>query len=102
MRSCQEGWWKKKCEQSSNFTCAKKSRRLSTLSFAHFCKPECYWSVSRGAAGIASAVNDVNAARKQLEESQGRNKMMESIALGKGLYLKPYKDDLGLQIDSEV
>ena len=28
--------------------------------------------------------------------------MMECIALEKGLYLKPYKDGLGLQIDSEV
>ena len=47
LQSCQEGWWKKKCEQASNFTCTKKSWRLSTLSFAYFCRPECYWSISR-------------------------------------------------------
>ena len=55
-----------------------------------------------GAAGIATAANDANAAKKQLEEGQRHNQMMESIALGKDLYLKPYKDGLGLQIDSEV
>ena len=54
------------------------------------------------AAGIAKAINDANAAKKQLEESQRHNQMMESTASGKGLYLKPYKDGLGLQIDSEV
>ena len=54
------------------------------------------------ASGIVKAVSDANAARKQLEESKLNNQMMESIAVGKGLYLKPYKDGLGLQIDSEV
>jgi hypothetical protein len=53
-----------------------------------------------GAAGIAKAVNDSKAATQKLQESQRHNKMMEAIALGnkKGsaLYLKPYKNGLGL------
>ena len=57
-------------------------------------------ALAGGAAGIAKAVNDANAAKKQLEESQRYNQMMLSIAFGKGL--KPYKDGLGLQIDFEV
>lgn len=48
-------------------------------------------ALSGGAAGIAKAVNDTRAAKKQLEESQRHNKTMEAIALGKGLHLKPYK-----------
>lgn len=54
-----------------------------------------------GAAGIAKAVNDANASKKQIEEAQRHNKVMESLAKGKGLhfkskkgkgmYLKPFK-----------
>lgn len=53
-------------------------------------------ALSGGAAGIAKAVQDANAAKSQLEESQRHNKTMEAIAMGKGLYLKPYKTVLGL------
>lgn len=42
-----------------------------------------------GAAGIAKAVNDAKAAKKQLEETQRHNKAMETLATGKGLYFKP-------------
>lgn len=50
-----------------------------------------------GAAGIARAVNKAKEARRQLEESQRHNKVMEAMALkGKGLYLKPYRKGLGL------
>ncbi|KAJ8932432.1 hypothetical protein NQ318_014381 [Aromia moschata] len=35
-------------------------------------------------------------AKEQLEESQRHNKRMESIAMGKGLYMRPYKTGLGL------
>lgn len=52
--------------------------------------------LSSGAATIASAVNKARAAKQQLEESQRHNKTMEAIAMGKGLYLKPYKTGLGL------
>lgn len=53
-------------------------------------------SLAGGAAGIAKAVNDYKASKQQLHESERHNKMMESIALGKGLYIKPYKKGSGL------
>lgn len=53
-------------------------------------------ALSGGAAGIAKAVNDIKGAREQLKESQRHNKTMEAIALGKGLYLRPYKQGLGI------
>src|SRR5436190_7899117 len=52
-----------------------------------------------GAAGIAKAVNDAKAAREYLKEAQRHNKMMEAIAIGKGLYLKPYWKKLGLYLN---
>ena len=51
-------------------------------------------SLAGGAAGITKAVNSANATKKQLLENIRHNKIMEAIALGKGLYLKPYKLDL--------
>lgn len=53
-------------------------------------------SLAGGAAGIAKAVHDYKSAQKGLQESERHNKMMESIALGKGLYVKPYKKGNGL------
>lgn len=53
-------------------------------------------SLAGGAAGIAKAVGDYKAAKSNLAESQRHNKMMESIALGKGLHIKPYKNGNGL------
>lgn len=61
-------------------------------------------ALAGGAAGITKAVNQSKVARKNLEESQRHNKMMESIALGKsgdGLYLKQYKQGLGLYMKSK-
>lgn len=57
--------------------------------------------LSGGAASIAKAVNDVKAAKKQLEEAKRHNQTMEAIALGRkgsGLYLKPYRSGLGLYL----
>jgi hypothetical protein len=56
-------------------------------------------ALSGGVGGIAKAINSAKAARKQLEESQRHNKTMEAIAMGKGLFLKPYKKGLGLFLD---
>jgi hypothetical protein len=53
-------------------------------------------SLAGGAAGIAKAVNDYKANKKSLQETERHNRMMESIALGKGLYIKPYKNGSGL------
>ena len=41
-------------------------------------------------------MNDYRSAKEQLKESERHNKMMESIAVGKGLYLAPYKTGSGL------
>lgn len=53
-------------------------------------------SISSGAAAIAKAVNAAKNAKLQLEEATRHNKNMEAIAMGKGLYLKPYKKGFGL------
>lgn len=53
-------------------------------------------ALAGGTAGIVKAVNNSRAAREQLKESQRHNEKMEAIALGKGLYLKPYRTGLGL------
>lgn len=55
-------------------------------------------ALSGGAAGIAKAINDAKSAREQLKESERHNRSMEAIAMGKGLYLKPYKKGLGLYL----
>lgn len=49
-----------------------------------------------GAAGIAKAVNDAKAAKQKLEESKRHNAAMEEIAMGKGLYMRPYKQGFGI------
>lgn len=53
-------------------------------------------SLATGGAAITKAVNATKDAKKQLEEAIRHNKEMESIAVGKGLYLKPYKTGYGL------
>lgn len=55
-------------------------------------------ALSGGAAAIAKAVNQAKEAKNQLSESERHNKTMEAIAMGKGLYLKPYKRGLGLYL----
>lgn len=55
-------------------------------------------ALAGGAAGIAKAINQSKAAKNALEESKRHNQTMEAIALGKGLYLKPYKKGLGLHL----
>lgn len=57
-------------------------------------------SLAGGVGGIAKAVNDYKSAQKNLAESERHNKTMESIALGKGLYIKPYKKGKGLCVKS--
>lgn len=53
-------------------------------------------ALSGGAAGIAKAVDEAFNAKKDLEEKKRHNTKMESIAMGNGLHLKPYKKGLGL------
>lgn len=53
-------------------------------------------AVAGGAAGVAKTINDYKSAQQNLRESERHNKTMEAIALGKGLYMKPYKKGNGL------
>lgn len=55
-------------------------------------------ALTGGAAKIAKVVNEAKNAREQLVENQRHNKTMESIAMGKGLYLKPYNKGFGLHL----
>ena len=55
-------------------------------------------AVAGDAASIAKTMNEVSTAKKQLEENKRHNIKMEEIALGKGLFLKPYKTGAGLRI----
>lgn len=53
-----------------------------------------------GAAGVVKAINDSNAAKKQLEENKRHNLAMEALKLkrGNGLFLQPYKKGFGLYL----
>ena len=55
-------------------------------------------SLAGGASGIAKAVNQFKSVKEQLKESERHNKMMESIAIGKGIFLAPYKSGSGLYL----
>lgn len=59
-------------------------------------------ALAGGAAGIAKAVRDSHAAASQLKESQRHNMAMENIAVGKGLYLRPYRKGLGLYLNKNT
>lgn len=55
-------------------------------------------ALAGGAAGVAKAVVAANEAKNQLKELKRHNMTMEAVALGKGLFLKPYKTGLGLYL----
>lgn len=55
-------------------------------------------ALAGGAAGISKAVIAANEAKNQLKETKRHNGTMEAIAMGKGLFLKPYKTGLGLYL----
>lgn len=56
--------------------------------------------ITSGGAAVVKAINSVKDAKQQLDESIRHNKKMESIAMGKGLYLKPYKKGYGLFVNN--
>ena len=60
-------------------------------------------SLIGGAAGITKALREWKVAKSKLEEAQRHNKAMEEIKLktGRGLYLKPYRQGLGLYLQSK-
>lgn len=57
-------------------------------------------ALAGGAAGIAKTVNDYKSAQQNLRETERHNRTMEGLAVGKGLYIKPYKNGKGLFIKS--
>lgn len=56
-------------------------------------------TLATGGSAIAKAVISTKNAKKQLEESVRHNKAMESVAMGKGLFLKPYKRGYGIFVN---
>lgn len=55
-------------------------------------------AVTNGAVGIAKALHETKSAKQQLDEAIRHNKMMESVAMGRGLYLRPYKTGSGTKL----
>ena len=55
-------------------------------------------ALTNGVSGVAKALNDAKTAKNQLDEATRHNKMMESIAIGKGLYLRHYKTGAGIKL----
>lgn len=55
-------------------------------------------SIGGGAAGIVKAVNEAKDAKQKLEEDKRHNLAMEQVAVGKGLYIRPYKKGMGLYL----
>lgn len=57
-------------------------------------------ALTNGVAGIAKAINDTKSAKNQLDEMKRHNESIESISVGKGLYLRPYKTGGGLKLQT--
>lgn len=55
-------------------------------------------SLAGGTAAITRAIQDAKAAKENNAENKRHNKTMEAIAIGKGLYLKPWKTGYGIQM----
>jgi len=52
--------------------------------------------LASGGSAVAKAINAVKNFKEQLAEATRHNRYMESIAMGKALFLKPYKKGYGL------
>lgn len=57
-------------------------------------------ALAGGASGVAKAVIAAKDAKNQLKENNRHNKTMESIAMGRGVYLKPHKTGLGISLNN--
>lgn len=53
-------------------------------------------ALSTAGSSIAKSIHAVNDARRNFHENKRHNETMEAIAMGKGLFLKPYRTGLGL------
>lgn len=57
--------------------------------------------LASGGSAIVKAVNNIKNGKEQLSEAKRHNRYMESIAMGKGLHLKPFKTGYGLYYKPE-
>lgn len=48
-------------------------------------------ALTNGIAGITQAINKAKSAKQQADEANRHNRVMENVAMGGGLYLRPYK-----------
>lgn len=58
-------------------------------------------SLAGGAASIVKAVNAINLMKKKFQELKRHNEKMETICIGKGLSIKPYRNGLGIYTKKE-
>lgn len=58
-------------------------------------------SLAGGASGIAKAINDYRAAEKRLNELKRHNEKIESLCIGKGLNIKPFKEGFGIYLSDK-
>jgi len=58
-------------------------------------------SVVGGTASLVKTINEGKKASQELQEKIRHNKKIEELALGKGLYLKPWRGGLGLYVKSK-
>ncbi|KAL7292281.1 hypothetical protein TKK_0013892 [Trichogramma kaykai] len=56
-------------------------------------------AMSGGISNIVKAVNQTKIAERELNEMKNHNRKMEKIAVGKGMYLKPFKRGFGLVVN---
>lgn len=59
-------------------------------------------SLASGSAAIVKSINNAKMAKAHLEENQRHNRKMESVALGEGLYLQPYKKGYGISLTKNI
>lgn len=57
--------------------------------------------IADGVIGIKKAINTFKAAKQELLNSKRYDQRMESVCVGKGLHLKPYKDGLGIYVTKQ-
>lgn len=57
-------------------------------------------SIVGGTSSIVKAINEYKNAHNQMEEKKRHNEKMEAIAMGKGYFLKPYKNGYGFFLKS--
>lgn len=56
-------------------------------------------SIIGSASTVYRAVNNASNAKKELSEQKRHNGIMESIAIGHGMFMKPYKKGYALTLD---